>query len=129
MPAWPRRIFTDILASLVVFLVALPLCLGVAQASGMPEATGLITGVLGGIVVGLLAGSPLQVSGPAAGLFVLVAAFVEKNGIAMLGPVIVLAGSWSQGHQATDGAVNLIWTDLEAKYGMADKPVETASRT
>lgn len=91
--SWFRFIFSDVLASLVVFLVALPLCLGVAQASNMPEATGIITGVIGGIVVGLLAGSPLQVSGPAAGLFVLMAAFVEKHGVVMLGPIIVLAGA------------------------------------
>jgi MFS superfamily sulfate permease-like transporter len=87
-----RSIFSDSLASFVVFLVALPLCLGVAQASGMPEGTGILTGIIGGIVVGLLAGSPLQVSGPAAGLFVLVAAFIEKHGVLMLGPVIVMAG-------------------------------------
>ncbi|MFO0261231.1 MAG: SulP family inorganic anion transporter, partial [Planctomycetota bacterium] len=58
----------DILASIVVFLVALPLCMGVAIASGAPVATGLITGIVGGVIVGIMAGSPLQVSGPAAGL-------------------------------------------------------------
>lgn len=58
----------DALASVVVFLVALPLCMGVAIASGMPPAKGLITGIVGGLVVGALAGAPLQVSGPAAGL-------------------------------------------------------------
>ena len=53
----------DFLASIVVFLVALPLCMGIAIASGVPVAAGLITGIVGGIVVGSLAGSPLQVSG------------------------------------------------------------------
>ena len=59
---------SDLLASIVVFLVALPLCLGIAIASGAPPAAGLITGVIGGLVVGSVAGSPLLVSGPAAGL-------------------------------------------------------------
>ncbi|MBF2982081.1 SulP family inorganic anion transporter, partial [Pseudomonas aeruginosa] len=55
----------DLMASVVVFLVALPLCMGIAIASGMPPAKGLLTGIVGGLVVGFLAGSPLQVSGPA----------------------------------------------------------------
>jgi len=62
----------DLLASVVVFLVALPLCMGIAIASGAPPAAGLITGIIGGFVVGSLAGSPLLVSGPAAGLAVIV---------------------------------------------------------
>jgi len=56
------------MAGLVVFLVALPLCLGIAMASGAPLFAGIIAGIIGGIVVGLLSGSPLSVSGPAAGL-------------------------------------------------------------
>ena len=67
----------DFLASLVVFMVALPLCIGIAQACGLPPESGIITGIVGGIVVGLLAGSPLQVSGPAAGLIVLVIVFLD----------------------------------------------------
>ena len=82
----------DPLASVVVFLVALPLCMGIAIASGMPPAKGLITGIVGGLVVGWLAGSPLQVSGPAAGLAVLVFELVREHGMAMLGPILVLAG-------------------------------------
>ena len=82
----------DALASIVVFLVALPLCMGIAIASGMPPAKGLITGIIGGLVVGWLAGSPLQVSGPAAGLAVLVFELVRTHGIAMLGPILLLAG-------------------------------------
>ena len=54
----------DFLSSFVVFLVAIPLCLGVAVASGMPPEAGLITGIIGGLVVGLIGGSPLQVSAP-----------------------------------------------------------------
>jgi MFS superfamily sulfate permease-like transporter len=82
----------DFASSLVVFLVAVPLCLGIAIASGVPIAMGLISGIVGGIVVGLLAGSPLQVSGPAAGLAVVVFGFVEDYGVAMLGPVLIVAG-------------------------------------
>ena len=51
----------------VVFLVALPLCMGIAIASGMPPSKGLITGIIGGLVEGWMAGSPLQVSGPGGG--------------------------------------------------------------
>ena len=82
----------DLLASVVVFLVALPLCMGIAIASGMPPAKGMLTGIVGGLVVGLLAGSPLQVSGPAAGLAVLVFELVRSHGMAMLGPILLLAG-------------------------------------
>jgi len=82
----------DLLASIVVFLVALPLCMGIAIASGMPPASGLITGIVGGLLVGMIAGSPLQVSGPAAGLAVLVFELVRQHGVAALGPVVLLAG-------------------------------------
>lgn len=53
----------DLLGSVVVFLVALPLCMGIAIASGMPPSAGLISGIVGGLIVGAIAGSPLQVSG------------------------------------------------------------------
>ena len=69
---------SDIPASIVVFLVALPLCLGVALASGAPLFSGLIAGIVGGIVVGSLSGSQLSVSGPAAGLTTIVAAAILK---------------------------------------------------
>jgi carbonic anhydrase len=65
-------------ASIVVFLVALPLCLGVALASGAPLFAGIIAGVVGGLVVGGLSKSPLSVSGPAAGLTVIVLAAIER---------------------------------------------------
>src|SRR6187402_3810446 len=67
---------SDLSSGLVVFLVALPLCLGVALASGAPLLSGIITGVVGGIVVGCLSGSQLAVSGPAAGLTTIVAAAI-----------------------------------------------------
>ena len=68
----------DLPASIVVALVALPLCLGVALASGAPLFSGLIAGIAGGIVVGALSRSPLSVSGPAAGLTVIVLAAIER---------------------------------------------------
>jgi MFS superfamily sulfate permease-like transporter len=80
------------MASIVVFLVALPLCMGIAIASGVPPTLGLISGIVGGLVVGTLGGAPLQVSGPAAGLAVLVWQFVEKYGLPALGWVVLGAG-------------------------------------
>ncbi|GIW79519.1 MAG: hypothetical protein KatS3mg105_1326 [Gemmatales bacterium] len=91
-PNFRETIQHDFIASLVVFLVALPLCMGIAIASGVPVALGLITGIVGGLVVGLLAGSPLQVSGPAAGLTVIVYDLVQKHGLEMLGIIVLLAG-------------------------------------
>lgn len=67
---WLRH---DLPAGLSVFLVALPLCLGIALASGVPLYAGILSGVIGGIVVSLISGSPLAVSGPAAGLTTVVA--------------------------------------------------------
>lgn len=68
----------DLPAGLVVFLVALPLCLGIALASGAPLFSGIIAGVVGGIVVGLISGSSLGVSGPAAGLTTIVLAAIAS---------------------------------------------------
>lgn len=68
----------DLPASIVVFLVALPLCLGIAVASDAAPITGIIAGIVGGLVVGLLSGSNLSVSGPAAGLTAIVAAAIGK---------------------------------------------------
>ncbi|MFE3828201.1 SulP family inorganic anion transporter [Streptomyces sp. NPDC059092] len=82
----------DILASLVVFLVALPLCVGVAVASGVPAELGLVTGIVGGLVVGFLPGSALQVSGPAAGLTVLVYEAVQEFGLGALGAIVLVSG-------------------------------------
>ena len=83
----------DAIASVVVFLVAMPLCMGIAVASGVPPEKGLITGIIGGIVVGALAGSPLQVSGPAAGLAVIVFELVRDKGLSALGPILLVAGA------------------------------------
>ena len=71
---------TDFPASIVVFFVALPLCLGIALASGAPLFSGVIAGIVGGIVVGIASGSPLGVSGPAAGLAVIVLTAIGSLG-------------------------------------------------
>src|SRR5450432_1471176 len=77
-----RKVFknaaADIPASVVVFLVALPLCLGIALGSGAPLFSGIIAGMVGGIVIGILSGSSLSISGPAAGLTAIVAVAVGK---------------------------------------------------
>lgn len=84
---------SDLPASLVVFLVALPLCLGIALASGAPLISGLIAGVVGGIVVGSLSGSALGVSGPAAGLAVIVLTAIQDLGAFNIFLVaVILAG-------------------------------------
>ncbi len=70
----------DIGASIVVFFVALPLCLGIALASGAPLFSGIIAGIIGGIIVGTLSGSSLGVSGPAAGLAIIVLGYVATLG-------------------------------------------------
>ena len=83
----------DFPASIVVFLVAMPLCLGIALASGAPLFSGVISGIVGGIVVSLISRSPLGVSGPAAGLAVLVyAAIQELQSFEAFLLVVVLAG-------------------------------------
>jgi carbonic anhydrase len=75
-----EKIKYDFPASIVVFLVALPLCLGVALASGAPLLSGLISGIIGGIVVGLLSSSHTSVSGPAAGLTAVVLSSISELG-------------------------------------------------
>ena len=82
----------DFLSSIVVFLVALPLCMGIALASGVPPVLGLISGIIGGLVVAVFSGCPLQVSGPAAGLAVMVFNFVEKYGLESLVPLGIIVG-------------------------------------
>ncbi|MFT5861309.1 MAG: MFS superfamily sulfate permease-like transporter [Flavobacteriaceae bacterium] len=83
----------DIPASIVVFLVAMPLCLGIAMASGAPLFSGIISGIVGGIVVGALSGSPLGVSGPAAGLAVIVLnAITDLGGFEIFLVAVILAG-------------------------------------
>src|SRR6056300_1828852 len=70
----------DLPASIVVFFVAIPLCLGIALASGAPLFSGLIAGIIGGIVVGSISGSQVGVSGPAAGLAAIVLTAIASLG-------------------------------------------------
>jgi len=82
----------DLPASLVVFLVAMPLCLGIALASGAPLFSGIIAGIVGGIIVGALSGSQLGVSGPAAGLAVIVLTAIQDLGAYNIFLVAVVIG-------------------------------------
>lgn len=88
-----NSLVSDFIASIVVFLVALPLCMGIAIASGVPASVGILTGVVGGLLVGSLSGSPLQVSGPAAGLVVLVTELARQHGFETLGLIVIVAGT------------------------------------
>jgi MFS superfamily sulfate permease-like transporter len=83
---------TDFLSGMVVFLVALPLCLGIAVASGAPPFAGIITGVIGGIVVGALSSSHVSVSGPAAGLIAINLVAITNLGYETFLVAVVIAG-------------------------------------
>ncbi|CAM3500999.1 SulP family inorganic anion transporter [Kibdelosporangium persicum] len=82
----------DLPASFVVFLISIPLSLGIAAASGAPLIAGLVAAVVGGVVVGSLGGSALQVSGPAAGMIVIVAGLIDQFGWAATAAITVAAG-------------------------------------
>nr|WP_256983231.1 bifunctional SulP family inorganic anion transporter/carbonic anhydrase [Rhodococcus sp. 06-418-1B] len=103
----------DVPASLVVFLVAVPLSIGIAVASGAPVMAGLIAAVIGGILAGALGGSPLQVSGPAAGLTVVVAELVNQFGWAVTCLITVGAG----------GVQILLGLSRIARHALAISPV------
>ncbi len=75
-----RSLKFDLVSAIVVFLVAVPLCLGIALASGAPVISGLVSGIIGGIVVGALSGSHISISGPAAGMAVVVLAAITELG-------------------------------------------------
>ena len=92
-PGWRVSLRGDLISGLVVFLVAVPLCLGIAFASGVSPMNGLLAGVIGGVVVGALSGSNLSVSGPAAGLIVVVTGAIQDLGsIEGFLTALVLAG-------------------------------------
>lgn len=94
MKSYSSYFKTDIQSGLVVFLVALPLCLGIALASGAPLFAGIISGVIGGIVVGVLSNSQLSVTGPAAGLTAIVLAAISSLGsYDVFLTAVVLAGA------------------------------------
>ncbi|HEX5657969.1 MAG TPA: SulP family inorganic anion transporter [Polyangiales bacterium] len=85
-------IAVDLRAGLIVFLVALPLCLGIATASGAPAMSGLVAGIVGGTVVAWLSGSQLSVAGPAAGLTVIVLDGMQRLGLHAFSVSVLLAG-------------------------------------
>ncbi len=88
-----KDIKQNLFPALLVFLVALPLCLGIALASGASPFSGLIAGIVGGIVVGAISGSHLSVSGPAAGLTIIVGnAIIQLNDYGLFLMAVVLAG-------------------------------------
>ncbi|MDT7845049.1 SulP family inorganic anion transporter [Streptomyces justiciae] len=94
-PSRPRRFRiagADVSASIAVFLIALPLSLGIALATGAPLQAGLVAAAVGGLVAGRLGGSPLQVSGPAAGLTVVTADLIHRYGWRTTCAITVLAG-------------------------------------
>lgn len=80
LPSVFKEFKSDLSASIVVFFVAVPLCLGIALASGAPLFSGIIAGIIGGIVVGIASGSPLGVSGPGNGLTILILTSVASLG-------------------------------------------------
>lgn len=90
--SWVSFLRHDLPASLVVFLVALPFCLAIAKAAGVPPEAGFVAGIVGGVIVGLLSGSPLQVSGPSVGLVVTLIDIVQRHGLERLGVIVALAG-------------------------------------
>ncbi len=90
---WKTVLRHDVPASLVVFLVAVPLSLGIALASGAPIVAGVVAAVVGGVVAGALGGSRLQVSGPAAGLTVVMAETIAEFGWAVTCAITVCAGT------------------------------------
>ncbi len=99
----PGSLAADLRAGLVVFLVALPLCLGIANASGAPPIAGIIAGVLGGLIVGIVSKSELSIAGPAAGLTVVVLDGVNELGWTHVLTATVLAGAF----QVLFGALRL----------------------
>lgn len=104
-PSLLKLLASDAPSGVVVALVALPLCLGIALASGAPLLSGLITGIVGGVVVALLSGSPLSVSGPAAGLTVIVLAGIEGLGYPAFLTAVVLSGIMQIGFGLLRGGV------------------------
>ena len=88
-----KKIKADFLSSIVVSLVAIPLCLGIALACGAPLFAGILSGIIGGIVVGGISKSPFSVSGPAAGMIaVVITAIAQLGGYQFFLLALLLAG-------------------------------------
>ncbi|RUR06061.1 bifunctional SulP family inorganic anion transporter/carbonic anhydrase [Legionella sp. km772] len=111
-----RYLKFDLVAAIVVFLVAIPLCLGIALASGAPLFSGILSGVVGGIVVGALSGSHVSVSGPAAGMAAVVVAALTQLGdfnsfllaLTLAGAIQILIGSFKAGFVADYVPTNVV---------------------
>jgi carbonic anhydrase/SulP family sulfate permease len=115
----------DLLAGLVIFLVALPLCLGIALASGAPLMSGLVSGIVGGLVVGLLSGSHVSVSGPAAGLAAIVMSQIQNLGsfeaflcAVMLAGLLQVALGYARGGAVANYVPNNVIKGLLAAIGI-----------
>ncbi|MFD7630153.1 SulP family inorganic anion transporter [Streptomyces sp. NPDC059851] len=108
----------DLSASLTVFLIALPLSLGIALATGAPLQAGLVAAAAGGIVVGCLGGAPLQVSGPAAGLTVVTAELIQRYGWRTTCAITVLAGCCQLGLAALRTARSALMVSPAIVHGM-----------
>ena len=91
IPGLFQNFKTDIVSGFVIFLIALPLCLGIALASGAPPIAGVITGIIGGVVGSLVSGSYVTINGPAAGLIVIVLGAIEAFGGGIAGFRLALA--------------------------------------
>ncbi|MFI2431099.1 SulP family inorganic anion transporter [Streptomyces sp. NPDC018693] len=121
-PPAPRRRFrlagADVSASIAVFLIALPLSLGIALATGAPLQAGLVAAAVGGLVAGRLGGSPLQVSGPAAGLTVVTADLIHRYGWRTTCAITVLAGLTQLGLGCLRVARNALAVSPAIVHGM-----------
>ncbi|BAU84306.1 carbonic anhydrase [Streptomyces laurentii] len=123
-PGGPRRFAlaganaADVSASLAVFLIALPLSLGIALATGAPLQAGLVAAAVGGLVAGRLGGSPLQVSGPAAGLTVVTAELIQRYGWRTTCAITVLAGCAQLGLAALRVARSALAVSPAIVHGM-----------
>lgn len=119
LPRLLSHVGNDASAGLVVFLVALPLCLGIALASDAPVVSGIIAGVVGGVVVGLVSGSHVSVSGPAAGLTAVVASAIAALGsFEMVLTAIALSGVMQLVLAATRAGILRSWIPNSVVKGM-----------
>lgn len=108
----------DLSASIAVFLIAMPLSLGIALATGAPLQAGLVAAAVGGIVAGRLGGAPLQVSGPAAGLTVVTAELIQRYGWRTTCAITVLAGVCQLGLAALRTARSALMVSPAIVHGM-----------